>query len=273
MDYTLLLDVDHCLAPFNQDAGTEKVKQLLKEALGERGLLIGDLFGRIFYDFDSIHHGNQDPKLFSLRDRINSYKVMVPNELSGKHVNFMWSRELWLKYLSDQHALSLDGETIIRIIDAYWEAISSASQVHPEALDYLRKLDKEKLFIITSSDKRLAFESDTWEYDPQISQQKKSIRVQNQGLRKVFPASHVITGDPIDKPSQEFWEKVMEITGLSKPSQGIVVDDSLAVVLSGKGFGFRGYLLDRKKFYKRVDVQDKVDGYITELNQLSEHIE
>ncbi len=272
MNCTLLLDVDHSLAPFNQDAGTERVKDFLKERLDKKGISAGNLFGQIFYDLDSIHHGNNDPKPISLRDKLNSYTILVPPELAGISFNFMWSRELWLRYLSDQQKLGLDGKTITQTIDAYWDAVSTGSQAYTEAINYLRCLDRENLFIITGSDRRLVFEGESMRYDPKISEKKKVIRVENQGLKGLFSKSHIITGDPFDKPDPKFWQRVIDITGLSDKSKGVVVDDSLSIVLSAKVFGFRGYLLDRKKFYKKVDVENKVDGYLTELNQLSQHI-
>lgn len=269
MNQVFLLDFDECLAPVNQSAGVENIKKLLKQKLGKRkGSLIGNSFGQMFRDINAILHAKTNARLIALKKRLNSYRIQIPRGLTGEAANFMWSRELWLKYLSDENNLDFDGRTITRLADAYWNGYSRASPMYPQAVEYLSRADNRRLFLILGSDRRLLFENGTMVYDPMISEKKKIVRIQKQGLGKLLPENHIITGDPYDKPSQEFWQKVMQRTGLAQTSQGIVVDDSLPTVLSAIKFGFNGYLPDRKDFYGRNDVEHKVDGYITELDQL-----
>ncbi|MBI4170499.1 MAG: hypothetical protein HY514_02305 [Candidatus Aenigmarchaeota archaeon] len=267
MKYTLLLDFDECLARQNRAAGIARVKAMLKEIAGPKAEEAGNDFGQIYHDMDSILHDNKEPGLLLLKNRINSYTVKLPKELKSQKIDFMWSRELWLKHVSDKHGLNIDNKTIISIIEGYWNAIASSSPLYPQARKYLEKLDKSKVFIVTGSDKTLVADGKGFAYDSSMAEKRKISRIVKQGIT-MLPKTHIITGDPHDKPSDEFWKTAMKRAGLKEPAEGIIVEDSLSIVLSAMKFGFKGYLLDRHKFYDRKDAEKQVDGYITELNQL-----
>jgi len=270
MPPTLLLDVDGTLAPFNQSAGTKAVTGLLVKLFGNEGLKFGAEFSSLYDAFSSLHHGNESPELIALKNILNSYKVQLPQEFKERSENFMWSRELWLKHISEVHKLNLGWEQIISMTDTYWEAISFHSPIYSAIKEYLEELTKKDLllFLVVASDRRLALINGSITYDPKVPEKKKVKRVMEQGLSRFFRPQQVITGDPYNKPSSEFWQKCMKTAGLSDPSEAIVVDDAKAVVISAVKFGFMGCVLDRAGHYKRAEVESYGISYIIELNQL-----
>lgn len=269
MPPTLLLDVDGTLAPFNQDAGTQAVTDLLARLFGNEGLKLGAEFGSLYDSLSLLHHGRVEPELVALKNRLNSYRIQLPQELERRSENFMWSRELWLRHISEVHKLNLGWEQIISITDAYWEAISLHSQIYPAVEEYMEKLTRAgSLFLVTASDRRLALMNGSIAYDPRVSEKKKVKRVLEQGLSRFFGPRQVITGDPFNKPGLEFWQKCIKVAGLSDPSEATMVDDAEAVVMSAVKFGFRGCVLDRAGHYHREKIEGLGIGYITELNQL-----
>ena len=248
MTHVLLLDMDECLAPSNNVVGN--------------GML------NIYKDMDAAHHGTITKSFLELKEALNSYAVKVPKTLKNITTGFIWSRELWLKHVSDKNGLGLDDKAIMKLIDAYWDAVALASQAYDDSLNFLKLQNKKMLFIITGSDRRLIMTNNEIKYDPKFSEKKKIKRIHKQGVKSFFPTSHIITGDPYDKPSTEFWERVMKHVGIKNKSYGIVVDDSMSIVLDAVKFGFSGYVLDRRGLYKKQDVKHKVTGYLTKLNDL-----
>lgn len=267
MNHVLLLDFDQCLAKLNRDAAAKRVTKRLVEMLGTRGNQMGKEFTEVYNKIDLILHGKKGPEFAALKEKINSYKVKVPEKLANENINFMWSRELWIKYLSDKYNLEIDNQAAVSIIRDYWDAVASNSPLLWEAREFLGKTDAKKVFIITGSDKTLVVENGSLKYDPKTAEKRKISRILRQGLT-MLPKSHIITGDPYDKMTDKFWGVVMKRTGIKKASQGIIVEDSLPVILSGTKFGFKGYLLDRRKFYDKKDVEKQIDGYITKLNSV-----
>ena len=108
MDQVLLLDFDECLAHFNYRAGVKKLINLLEIRVDDKAPEIGKNFEQIYNDMDLILHGKGSKKILDVKDKLNSYDVKLPKELVGKKVDFMWSRQLWLKYLSDKYELGLN---------------------------------------------------------------------------------------------------------------------------------------------------------------------
>ncbi|MDI6721648.1 MAG: hypothetical protein QMD85_04615 [Candidatus Aenigmarchaeota archaeon] len=270
MKYKILIDFDHCLAPFDHDIAAEAVKKELISAVGKDGFAAGDEFGRIFYGMLSILHSNESHEAVGMKEKINSYAVVRPPELPPD-ADQKWSRELWLKYLSDKYGLHLDGKIIMHIVEKYWETIAQACKLYPDVTEFLRRFGDD-VFVITGSDDRMIFRNGSIIYDPLSSERKKIDRLEKQGLRNLLPSNHIITGDPYGKADEKFWQKAMRIAGLEDPADGIVIEDSLSVVLYGKKLGFKGYVLDRHGFYNKDDLTNKIDGYITGLKEFNKEM-
>ncbi len=272
MSYVLLLDVDGTLAQFNNSAGAEKVAEILAKLFGSKGKRAGEDFLKIYQAINSTHHGKKSQEYASVVGTLNSFSIKLPPELWQTELNFMWSRELWLKYVSKMHKLNLSWSLIVKIIDSYWEAASLNSPLYPEVRGFLEKLvkNKSRLFLITASDNRLAFRNRAITYDPKVSEQKKIKRVLEQGFSGIFKPHQTITVDPFDKPSPEFWRKCVKVAGLTNPSEAVVIDDAKDVVISAVSFGFRGCVLDRACHYSSAEVRRAGAGYITRLEQLNQ---
>ncbi|MBI2137305.1 HAD family hydrolase [Candidatus Woesearchaeota archaeon] len=267
---TLLLDVDGTLAQFNNSAGAEKVAEILIKRFGSKGRQAGEDFLNAYKTMNLMHHGKKSPEHAAVMDALNSYTIKLPPELGQTGQNFMWSRELWLKYASELRKLNLTWNMIIEIVDSYWETASINSPPYPEVRECIEKLAKQglRLFLMTASDHRLTFRNGAITYEPKVSEQKKIKRVLEQGFSGIFKPQQIITGDPFNKPSMEFWQKCIKIAGLPKPSEAMVVDDAEAVVISAVKFGLRGCVLDRAGHYSRDNIEKSGISYITELNQL-----
>lgn len=259
--YVLFFDLDGCLTPFDQQLGFEAVSESLKEITGTPKF--GTEFRKMFDLIQIIHLGKTDKNAEKLKYALNSYNVQIPKSLIGKKTDFMWSRELWLKYLSDKYELQLNGNIITKIVDGYWDTISK-QMLFPHVASFLKQLHN-RMFIITSSDMRLLIKNNKIIYNPKISASKKMKRVLKQ-TGGLFKRKNIIIGDPYDKPSNEFWNIVMKVSQLSKPADGIVIDDSLRICLSAAEFGFRSFVIDRQNNYNKKDCF--IVSHITEIDQL-----
>jgi FMN phosphatase YigB (HAD superfamily) len=257
----ILLDVDETLAHQNQAVGLKKVAACLS-SYGAPGNKTADDFAKIYLAFNHIYHGKGDAGESKLHDEITSYKIKMPEDITGERLT--WSRELWLKVVAEKNGLDISDEKIIAVIDAYWEGISLASPIYPDALAFLSKV-KDK-FLVVGSDRRLSLEDGRLAYDPEIAHEKKIKRLFDQGFAKFFDSECIITGDPYDKPHLKFWQKAMGVMGISDPPNVILVDDSLKIAKSGADFGFDSYLIDRVGHY--TDIELGRIHYITSLEQL-----
>src|SRR3989338_3062928 len=168
---TLLLDVDGTLAQLNNSAGAEKVAEILIRLFGSKGRQAGEDFLNAYKIMNLIHHGKKSFEHAAVMDALNSYTIKLPPELEQTEPNFMWSRELWLKYTSELRKLNLPWNMLTEIIDSYWETASLNSPLYPEVSGCLEKLVKHgsRLFLITASDNRLTYRDGAIAYEPKVS--------------------------------------------------------------------------------------------------------
>jgi FMN phosphatase YigB (HAD superfamily) len=257
-----LLDVDNTLAHFNSEAGEARVMEILKEKLGEKGVLAAEQFCAIFDAFNKLHHGSKEPKYFALKEKTLAYKISAPVE----GLDYMWSRELWLKLISDENSLELQDEQITGIIDEFWQAVSKSSPIYPDVEEFLSSI-KQK-FIAVSSDGRLQLKNGNLVYDPEYSRLKKINRLFAQGFSHYFEPDQIITGDPYEKPSDQFWETTLGKTG-AEAKDVTFVDDSLRICSSAAKFGFKAIVIDRKARYSKDEAALQGVSYVNELGQIS----
>ncbi len=262
-----LFDFDHTLAPLNHDHPSGKVSEALEKMFPGKGTDAGKTFSNIFYGILDAYQGKSDTMNKKIKSAIEFYKIRVSNSFDGAKPDFLWSRELWLKYISNEFGLNISDKEISRLASIYWDHVPENCPIFPDSKDCLLKLDKEKIFIVTGSDMRLGFDEYSLFYDPELSKNFKRDRIEKQ-CPDLLLRSNIITGDPYGKPSEGFWQAVLEITGIADPSKSVVIDDSLKVVLSAKNFGFQGYVLDREGLYRKAEIESEIDGYIRNLNEL-----
>ncbi|MBI4174127.1 MAG: HAD family hydrolase [Candidatus Aenigmarchaeota archaeon] len=170
----------------------------------------------------------------------------------------MWSRQLWLRYLSDKHEINLDGKTISKIIESFWMSAAGNSKIDPKTEKWIKDNEK-RLFIITGSDRNLIFRAGKIIYNSKYSKRIKIKRMKAQGL-KIQPRN-IITGDPYDKDTREFWQNISK----RMPQDVIVIDDSTIIVSRAKNCGFRSFLFDPDgKHYEK-----SFKNRITDLTEIS----
>jgi FMN phosphatase YigB (HAD superfamily) len=260
--WTFFIDVDRTLATFPTEAGEKAASEYLSTYYPR--LLIGD-FQKIFSFARSHYHGNNTEESLIAMGRIGSYAVSYPKEF-GK-LGFLFSRELFINYISEEQGLKFSGSHIMGAIDSYWAAIARESKLYEDAKRFLES--NRNSYIIAGSDRRILFADGNMSYDPEYSRQSRIFRTKATELSSFFDESRILTGDPYDKPGKEFWEGCMKAANLASPSSGVVIDDSLAIVASAKQFGFKGVLLDRAGRYNKALVSRQVDKYITSFDQLA----
>ena len=265
----ILLDYDWTLAPFNQEAGIRRVKEMLAPDFGSKVEEVGDEFGEIHNLMMDLLYSRADSRSTEMMRNINSYAVLTGPEVGNYDISFMWSREVWLKYLSDKYELGLEGDFIMSVTNAYWDAIADSSPLFPDAADYLARQKDIGIYVITASDRRVSISEDTIRYITADSEKQKIDRMERAGLGKFIPQANIITGDPFDKPSGQFWDKVIAKAKIKSAKDAIVVDDSLSAVKSAREAGFTGYVIDRLGVYDRIQIATSVDRYITGFGQLA----
>ena len=192
------------------------------------------------------HKGNYSKENKKLIDELASYNVQYPKEL--KNPDFKFSRDLHLRYVSDKLNLNLTNKQISKGVEIYWKSVMSNSSIYSDSKRLLNKIKKK--FVIAGSDHRLKMSGRKFTYNPRFSHRQRLERTYAK-LGKYFKKSQIIIGDPHDKPGKEYWKKCLNVSGLKKPSEGVIVDDSARIILSAKKFGFNVILIDREGRYKK----------------------
>ncbi|MBI2133553.1 hypothetical protein HYU11_02625 [Candidatus Woesearchaeota archaeon] len=246
MERVFFLDIDHTLSNFDSRAGDDAVRAELLRLFPEKEEA-AVLFGEIFESVYSYHCSRSMDSFFA--DKINSFRVSIPENIPKPDLKF--SREIYLKFISDKFGLGISGKEIMRIVDLYNDAIVRSTFIYPDSVRFMSRFKKK--FIIAGSDNRLRFEGDRMVYDPEYSWKKRFERTMAV-FSRFFNKDQVIIGDPFGKPSVQFWEKCVDVSGCS-PEHSFVVDDSMNVVKSAMDFGFKGVLFDRYNAYDRNSVK------------------
>ncbi len=254
---SFLVDVDHTLANFDSNSGNRAVKEELLRLFPEKQLA-AEMFGEIYDSIFAFHTCLSTDSFYA--DKINSYDVEVPDDISKP--DFKFSRELYIKYVSNEFGLNLSANEIERIVSTYWNAIVNSTRIYPDAIGFMQR--HEKKFITAGSDNRLKFEAGKIFYDPDFSWKCRFDRTMKV-FSGFFRKEQILIGDPYGKPSREFWELCLAKSKI-QPEQGVVIDDSLKVVKSAMDFGFKGVLLDRSKAHDKNFVD--ADFYAVSFDDL-----
>ncbi|GEM_PF-3520282 len=260
------IDVDSTLASHETGSADMAVRdELLRLFPGKPQA--GEMFGRMFSDINSFYLGRRDEPGRKLAGIMNSYGVLSSKKADTKQ-DFMFSRELYLKHISERHGLGLSGSQIMRIASIYWKEIVGSTRLFEDSIRFLQRAKRK--FVIAGSDTRIKFIGDKMLYDPEYSSGLRLQRTKAIGLAKFFNDDEILIGDPYVKPSREFWDKCMKAANLQSPETGIVIDDSKTVVKSAMDYGFRGVLMDRKGEYDKATVAGEVDAYFASFDTLHE---
>ncbi len=172
----ILCDFDEVLAHFRHEIGFKHVSYALEKYSVDNSWLIANEFAQIHKSIDRIFHGSKNANLLKLKNSLNSYRITVPESLQKRKFNFMWSRQLWLRYLSDKHEINLDGKTISKIIESFWMSAAGNSKIDPKTEKWIKDNEK-RLFIITGSDRNLIFRAGKIIYNSKYSKRIKIKRM------------------------------------------------------------------------------------------------
>lgn len=149
------------------------------------------------------------------------------------------------------------------------------SQLYPDTFALLEELKRaaRPIFLITGSDVRLKLSEKGLIYDPGYSIKKKRQRLNILRKRLNLHYTETITGDPDDKPSEEFFKRAVGIArrtvGFIDLRKAVAVGDSYEADLripQGLGFG-RVVLLDRVGNLQEHTGVNKISN-LTELTDL-----
>lgn len=168
-----------------------------------------DIFEILIESHQSIgpsFEGSQQEKN-DLLQRIDEYQREIKARWGATKT---FSRETLLKIAAEDYGIDLTAKQVQQCIDYYWQYLESHPLCFHDAINLSQILARIgiPLFLMTSSDGRLTLsDNGQFDYDPTSSRKFKESRVQSlraEGLhyREVF------VGDPIDKPTPEFFEFV-----------------------------------------------------------------
>ncbi|MBI2574445.1 hypothetical protein HYV82_01015 [Candidatus Woesearchaeota archaeon] len=263
------IDVDSTLASHDTSSADRAVRdELLRLFPGKPEA--GGMFGRLYSDINSFYLGIREEPGRKLAGIMNSYGVTTSQKLNAKQ-DFMFSRELYLKYISEQCALRLSGSQIMRIAGIYWKTIVESTKLFEDSTRFLQRTKNK--FVIAGSDTRIKFAGGKMLYEPEYSSGLRLKRTKAIGLSKFFKDGEILIGDPCTKPSREFWDKCVQVSGIQSPETGIVIDDSKTVVKGAMDYGFRGVLIDKKGEYDKAAVAGEVDAYVASFDELNTYNE
>jgi FMN phosphatase YigB (HAD superfamily) len=166
-----------------------------------------------------------------LESRVRGHQVKIREEWG---IARLFSREILLRIAVEDCGASLQPEELNRCVDRYWDHMREHPAVFPDAARFSRRLAAHSTpaYLMTSSDARYhECDDGQFTYDPRVSRKDKRNRMVNLRNHGINYASSFI-GDPIDKPSQDFYEFVFSgiSRDLDKPLR------SLSVVVVGDSY-------------------------------------
>lgn len=190
----------------DEGVGKQKAHEIIKHVHYITSLMITGFLIRREEEWDTVPGGKQAYE--ELLFRINMLQKNIYQE--WKFIK-KWSREVFLKIAADYVGIRLDRETIKKVVDAHWRAITEHAKPFSSAKVLFKELKRRSIpvYILTSSDGRLVFKDGTFYYDPiysEISKRKRMQFLKKEGLH----FDGIIIGDPHDKPQKEFFEKGKE---------------------------------------------------------------
>ncbi len=253
------LDVDDTLMTFNSDAANEAVYAYLRAFWPEAAAAE---FRKLFSLAAAYHQAAETSESREFLAKLNSYPVACPDGI--ERPNVIYSRELYVRYLSDKHRLQVSDAQIAGAMDAYWNAMVANASFYPDARRFLKS--NPGCFIAVGSDSRLVVRNGKFSYDPEYARKRRMERTRAAGLLDYVPEARVIIGDPFRKPGDSFWQECLRVSAASM-ADCIMVDDSLRVVSDARRFGFRAVLIDRFGFYDGRNT-GRVDAVISSFDEL-----
>ncbi|MFJ9055573.1 hypothetical protein [Streptomyces sp. NPDC102409] len=235
-----LLDVDDTLTDTKvmhhraAEALTNSMAAHMAEPLA---VAVSDRFRQVFDELLLVHQqcstsdNGKLPALAELESRVREYQSKI---FEKWHFTRLFSREILLRIAIEDCGASLSPDDLHRCANQYWDHMRENPLVFPDAIRLSQRLASQEIptYLMTSSDARYRERTiGEFTYDPRESRADKRHRMLNlkdHGIRY----SKAFIGDPIDKPSEEFYNLVF--TWISEDLQQPL--DSLFIVVAGDSY-------------------------------------
>lgn len=225
------------------EVASDSIAGVLKPLVGEeKAEEVAKRFAETFQLLVTFHQSMVDDEVEIAEDaRKLREELQVRIDECQQEIKQQWgmakkfSREVLLKLVGEDCGVSLAPEQIKECADSYWHRLES----HTICFDDARKLTEDiarvgcPLYLITSSDARLALkENGQFEYEPESSRRFKMARIEKLRARGLYYRKAFI-GDPVDKPTPEFFEMVYrgverDLGRQLNPEHIVVLGDSYA---------------------------------------------
>jgi FMN phosphatase YigB (HAD superfamily) len=188
-----------------------------------------------------------------LRGRIEGWQRGV---VEAGHEVKQWSRDTLIALALEDAGLEVGSELLSVAAAGYWQVLGDSAEVFEDAITIVRELRAANVafHLATNSDGFLTFDAKrrTFVYEPARSAQAKVARLHRLLETLELDPSDVTVGDPIGKPSAEYFQRVLADVDakLGRPierARAMAIGDSLSAdVLPPLSIGVgHGVLLDR----------------------------
>ncbi|MER6561841.1 HAD family hydrolase [Streptomyces sp. NPDC001027] len=264
-----LLDVDDTLTDtraMHHDAAESLASELSGSMTTSLAASVARRFREVFDELLVLH------QQASTADRaaLNSVKELE-SRVRGHQVDIrerwgttrLFSREILLRVAVEDCGASLPPEELNRCVDRYWDHMREHPLVFPDAARFSRRLASRSMpvYLMTSSDARYhECDNGQFSYDPRVSRRDKRKRMVNLRDHGISYASSFI-GDPIDKPSKDFYEFVF--SGISRDLDTPL--QSLSIVVVGDSY--------RSDIQTPLELRDSSVGVLCRREQSAVRVE
>jgi len=263
----IFFDIDYTLLDF--EIGHQAAIDLLTREYNKTFSLYFDKIFQVILEIVRSENPNKAKEKNEFFNEITRKMSLLQNSPEPK----IWSRELYAVLAGQYAKISLSAPQCIKIADQYWEAVNKNSILYPDARSLIDKLNKRKTpyHLFSSSDYRLVWRNNRWEYEPKYSKDKKIVRITALRAKNILPRS-VTIGDPIDKPDLAFYRMMLDSASkalgtIVDPSECLITGDSYIgdVEAPVRKAGFKlGFLI------KRDGISGKLSESIYCINNLLE---
>lgn len=214
-----LLDIDYTVCDFDKgnDAGLKGIESVT-------GVEIASEVGNIF---NLILNGHRNENL--LNETEKKYFYELKEKFKTFNNNKVWSREVFIILAAEKLNIEINKDLVEKAADSYWMNLSANTPYYEDAIIFLEKIKENNIRIVwmTGSDSRLILTEKNGQiktqYDAEFATKKKMERLKK--LLNDYPGE-VVIGDPNDKPSEEFFDRVFESVLDIKNEDIVAVGDS-----------------------------------------------